>query len=166
MISPNQPIVCVPSTEGRNIAPFDALTNADYYGIVGSAAFLSASKLTFWGGYNGLTVWSLYNSRADSAGAIPLSDNYYSPGYPFNPGYFQMTPWQRFNARATYDGATPASPSVTSACTTAVFNEFYELSELEDTSCEYEIYAETISFIGPPNATVYVDYGIDRKSVV
>ena len=163
MISPNQPIVCVPSTEGRNIAPFDALTNADYYGIVGSAAFLSASKLTFWGGYNGLTVWSLYNSRADSAGAIPLSDNYYSPGYPFNPGYFQMTPWQRFNARATYDGATPASPSVTSACTTAVFNEFYELSELEDTSCEYEIYAETISFIGPPNATVYVDYGIRNE---
>jgi len=160
MISPNQPIVCVPSSQTENIAPYDALTNANYYGVVGSAAFLSASKLTFWGGYDALTVWSLYDNRCNADGAISLTDNYYSPGYPWSPGYFQMTPWVRYNARADYDGALPVFSIYGTSCIPPIFYEFYELSGLEDISCESEIYIEMLSFIGPPNATVYVDYGI------
>ena len=126
MITPNQPMVCVPSSSTQNVAPYDALTNANYYDIEGSAAFLADSKLTFWGGRSGASVWSIYTSRAVSDGAIPLTDNYYSPNYPFTPSLFQQTPWERYTSRSILDGAFTTTPfDFGGACTQSSKSEFY-----------------------------------------
>ena len=161
MITPNQPMVCVPSSSTQNVAPYDALTNANYYDIEGSAAFLADSKLTFWGGRSGASAWSIYTSRAVSDGAIPLNDQYYSPNYPFTPSLFQQTPWERYTSRSILDGAFTTTPfDFGGACTQSSKSEFYELSGLEDISCEAVIYNEFLSLVDAPNATVFVDFGI------